>query len=250
MSKLLDTLWAVHHDPAAGHERTLGGLDIDFATGQATQVQLLQRWIDAGETVGGWKIGMTSGANRNGLGDGVRPFGFVLASRVIDSGDRLPLSRLHKGQVENELCLELGAALGAGATPASARAATRALRPAFEVNQKRLPGDVSAGVRVADDLSNWGIVVGAPTPVPDELDAMQVTLSDITGTIETVASEGHIDDHFESLAILANALGEYGLQLEPGHLVITGAYGKTPFAPGTYRGHFDCGVGDVEISLV
>ena len=67
--------------------------------------------------------------------------------------------------------------------------------------------------------------------------------------IETVASPGHIDDHYESLATLARGLAAHGHSLQPGQYVITGAYGKTPFAPGHYRGHFDLGIGEVDVHL-
>ncbi|MEQ8693523.1 MAG: hypothetical protein RIC89_22115 [Pseudomonadales bacterium] len=250
MSEILDQLWLTHQQPGGNHAAALADVQIDFDAGQQLQLELLARWQNAGETVGGWKIGMTSGASRNALGAGLRPFGFILNSRIIQSGDSLPVASLFTGQIENELCFRMQHDLGAGATRADAVAATGALLPAFEINQKRLGGSASPGLRVADDLSNWGIVVGAPAPVHDELTMLNVELHDANGVIESVASPGHIDDHFESLATLARRLAEFGQRLQAGQYVITGAYGKTPFAPGTYTGQFDCGIGDVTINLV
>lgn len=246
---IVDILWRVHNDPAGGHEQALAGRQVDFATGQLLQTELLACWLAAGEHVGGWKIGMTSGANRNGMGDGIRPFGFVLNSRIRQSGTTLDLTELHNGQVENELCLIMDRPLGKGATATDARNAVAAVAPAFEINQKRLPADATTGVRVADDLSNWGIVVGKPVREFGDLSTMTVALSNALGEIETVSSVDHIDDHFISLAILANRLSEFGLALQAGHHVITGAYGKTPFAAGTYTGVFDCGIGSVSVNL-
>ncbi len=251
MNDIVDVLWRVHNDPAGGHEAALQGTTISFEEGQRLQLALLQRWLDAGHELGGWKIGMTSGANRNGMGDGIRPFGFILKDRVKPSGATLPLAFLHKGQVENELCVVMDKPLGAGATRENARAAARGVAPAFEINQKRLPPGADTGLRVADDLSNWGIVVGDVAPVPDEetLAGMVVTLRDATGEIESVASPGHIDEHFESVAILARTLAEYGHRLQPGQPIITGAYGKTPFAAGTYSGSFEPDIGTVVVTL-
>jgi 2-keto-4-pentenoate hydratase len=251
---IVELLWRIHNDPAGGHEAALADADDDslklsLKEGQQCQLALLQRWLDQGEQLGGWKIGMTSGANRNSMGDGIRPFGFILASRIKTAADKLSVSALHRGQVENELCFLIGSELGAGATAASAFAAVEAALPAFEINQKRLPAGVSAGLRVADDLSNWGIAIGEPAAAAENLDNLTVTLSSEDGVIEQVASAGHIDNHYESLAILANTLADYGHSLQPGQYVITGAYGKTPFAPGTYRGHFDQGIGDVTVHL-
>ena len=147
----------------------------------------------------------------------------------------------------------MGAELGAGATAQTARAAVAGIAPAFEINQKRLTGAAGPGLRVADDLSNWGIVAGDTVPIPDSLEEMTVALyAERDGAdhpIESVSSRGHIDDHFESLATLARRLAEFGQQLETGQRVITGAYGKTPFAAGTYRGDFDLNVGSVAVSL-
>ena len=121
------------------------------------------------------------------------------------------------------------------------------VKPAFEINQKRLAPGAADGLRVADNLSNWGIVVGAGE-TPDKLPEL-VSIGNDQGIIESVASDGHIDDHFESLAILAARLGEFGQTLSAGQHVITGAYGKAPFAPGHYVGHFDQGIGEVDITL-
>ena len=60
---------------------------------------------------------------------------------------------------------------------------------------------------------------------------MSVTLSALTDgqtrTIEQVASEGHMDPHYQSLATLAQRLADFGHSLQPGQQIITGAYGKT-----------------------
>ena len=247
---VVDTLWQVHNDPAGGHEQALADLDeISLAQGQRYQLALLERWLAQGEQLGGWKIGMTSGANRNSMGDGIRPFGYILASRIKTAADELSVNTLHRGQVENELCFLIGRELGAGATAADAFDAVQAALPGFEINQKRLPAGAAAGLRVADDLSNWGIVIGEPVEPPADLDDLTVTLSGSEGVIEAVPSAGHIDNHYDSLAILANTLAEYGHSLQPGQYVITGAYGKTAFASGTYHGDFDPGIGRVTVHL-
>ena len=256
MSNLLDTLWHLQQqpdsDPAPLFEHAQPGAD----EGQALQFQLLDRWLNEGEELGGWKIGMTSGESRDALGVGVRPSGFVLKSRIFASGAQLPRSRLFKGGVENELCFIVGQALGDGATPKGAKSAMAGLAPGFEINQKRLPPGSAPGLRIADNLSNWGIVYGEPiteAQLSDNLSALQVTLSELTNTgeteIESVASDGYMDPHYESLAILAQRLADFGHSLTPGQQVITGAYGKTPFAPGRFAGDFSLGIGRAVLEL-
>ncbi len=255
MKNCIDTLWDIHNNPSAGFERSLldpdqvPGFPTDLESGQQLQLQLLERWLANGKALGGWKIGMTSGASRNAMGTGIRPFGFILQDRIKTGADTLSVTELHRGQIENELCFRIGKPLCSGATPADAKASVASILPAFEINQKRLHADAPAPLRIADNLSNWGIVIGEPVTPRAALETMTVTLSDENRTIEAITSQGHIDDHYESLATLANHLGQYNHALEPGQYVITGAYGKTPFAPGTFQGHFDCGIGDVTTHL-
>ena len=255
MKNCIDILWDIHNNPSAGFEQSLlepdqvPGFPTDLQSGQRLQLQLLERWLTHGKALGGWKIGMTSGASRNAMGTGIRPFGFILQDRIKTSADTLSVKELHRGQIENELCFRIGKSLGAGTTPADAKASVASILPAFEINQKRLLADAPAPLRIADNLSNWGIVIGEPVAPHEALEKMTVTLSDEHKIIEALASQGHIDDHFQSLATLANHLGQYNHALQPGQYVITGAYGKTPFAPGTFRGHFDCGIGDVTTHL-
>ncbi len=244
---LLKRLWALHTDPGSDGEGFTDALGID--EGQRVQVALMRRFLERGERIGGWKVGMTSGTSRNAMGQGVRPFGFVLASRILPSGARLSLATLARGGVENELCLVLGAPLGAQATTASARSAVVAVAPAFEINQRRLPANAQAGLRIADDLSNWGMVVGEPVDPPERLGDLTVTLCGNGRVLGRVPSEGHIDDHYASLAALARGLAAHGLELAAGQKVITGAYARTPFAQGHYRGEFDLGIGDVELEI-
>ena len=73
--------------------RAEGDYSPDFLAGaidlpQALDLQLavLQQHLDAGRTVGGWKVGLTSEASRTRLGADERPFGFVLADHTLASG--------------------------------------------------------------------------------------------------------------------------------------------------------------------
>jgi 2-keto-4-pentenoate hydratase len=246
---LLDALWRLHQHPSNAPEDRLLEADLTLDEGQALQLELLNRWLDAGESVGGWKIGMTSGASRNAMGDGIRPFGFVLASRIKSDHAQLRLPALHNGGVENELCVVIGETLGSGCTAAHARETIAGVAPGFEINQRRLPGDAPAGLRVADDLSNWGIVAGDPVTAPDALADLIVTLYKDGEEIGRVASAGHIDDHFESIATLANRLAQFGHALQPGQRVITGAYARTPFATGKFRGDFGEPIGTINVEI-
>ena len=182
--------------------------------------------------VAGWKVGLTSGAARDSMGAGFRPFGYILADRVFESGAAIALDPFRDGEtvrvgVENELCFRLDAALGAEASAADARAAVASVAPGFEINEQRLARDAGTAERLADDLNQWGIVHGTPVVLDWEtfdFGSLNVALTLDGAEAEKVAACGHIDDHFASIAALARQLARFGRALEAGSRVITGSY--------------------------
>ena len=114
--------------------------DLDEAL--AVQLSVLRRFETAGEHLGSWKVGLTSGKARDRMGKDVRPFGYILQSRVFSSGAALPVTSIMNCHIEPELCLIVGSALrGPGVDREQAKAAVRAVAPAFEINEVRVqPG--------------------------------------------------------------------------------------------------------------
>ena len=157
----------------------------------------------------------------------------------------------------SELCWVLADTLaGESVSAADARRAVAGVAPAFELNQNRLPSNATPGLRVADNLSQWGLVVGELQPLAGIV-ALDALLAELTVTLlrddelcQQVAARDHIDDHFESLARLARELARFGRGLAPGEHVITGAYTRQRVErPGTWRGEFGAILGNVEITF-
>ena len=248
-SAVLDHLWLSH---VAGRTDPGEFPQLDVEAGQALQVALIERYAANGRTVGGWKVGLTSGAARDSFGKGVRPFGFVLADRIFASNAVLSLAAIGSCGVENELCFTMGERLGKDATAETARLAVATVAPAFEVNQLRLRGRATPGLAVADNLSQWGIVIGEAQPLPDAFDyeALTIVLSRDGMPVETTHAHGHIDDHFQSIAKLSNRLATFGLALEKGHRVITGSYTRQSVpSPSRWTGAFGKELGSVHLSI-
>jgi len=206
--------------------KLVGKLSVDDA--EAIQLAILDRWCSQGESLGGWKVGMTSGSSRDLFGKGIRPFGHVLGNRVIESDDELKFAAIKRCGVENELCFVMGRDLRGSSVDASmARAAVRSVAPAFEINETRIVGEADGPARIADNLSQWGIVVGPETyPLPENFDwdEIEVVLRRDGIEVERVSARGHIDDHFESIAALARELAKFGRGLRGGEHVITGSF--------------------------
>ena len=222
--------------------------------GLRRQLEILERKVAGGEALAGWKVGLTSGTSRDAMGPGFRPFGHLLASRVFDSSATLALADFDRINVENEVCFTVGETIRAERGPVSPQdvaAAIAGVSAGFEINEPRLPAGASAEDRLADNLSQWGVVAAAPHPVDGvDLDGLEVTLSRDGAAVETVAARGHIDDHFASIAALAIQLGRFGLALEPGQRVITGAFARRPVAaPSRWQGDFGPALGTVEVTF-
>jgi len=216
------------------------------------QLEHLAELEAAGETVGGWKLGQTSGESRDAFGAGIRAFGYILTSRIFPSDTPFDWSAIGNGGIENEVCFVIARDITAPVTPETVRDALVGVAPAFEINQRRIPRTAPTVERIADDLANWGIVVGEVRPIPAswQADAMTVTLTHDGRIVESVPAAGHIDDHFASLARLANQLLPFGRHLKTGDRVITGAFGRqSQPAPGVWAGEFGDELGTVTLRI-
>jgi 2-oxo-hept-3-ene-1,7-dioate hydratase len=222
----------------------------ELTRAQYRQLDWLQALCAQGDAIGGWKLGLTSGASRDAFGPRIRPFGFILASRMLSDGDTLDWSAVETGGIENEVCFIIDSDVNEPVTPQSVREHLASVAPAFEINQRRIDRTAPAPERIADDMANWGIVVGDPVPIPANWDqsALTITLRHEDTTVATVSADGDIDDHFETLARLANQLLEFGQRLEAGQRVITGAFGRQdqPEA-GLWTGDFGPELGRVSL---
>lgn len=230
----------------AGFEQIQLGLEEALAV----QLRVLSRFEAEGEKQGGWKVGLTSGQARDRMGKDFRPFGYVLRSRIFSSGSTAPVAKIMNCSVEPELCLILGAPLrGDAVEAADAKAAVRAVAPAFEINERRVQPDKGQALLLADGLAQWGIVVGPEAPVRDNLIETTVELYRDEQLVETKTPGATMDDPYLSLARVCRLLHKYGLGLEPGQPVITGSFcHHTVAGPGHYRAVFS-GIGAVAVQF-
>ncbi|MGE0820674.1 MAG: 2-keto-4-pentenoate hydratase [Candidatus Binatia bacterium] len=227
--------------------------DVRLGLDEALTIQLgvLDRFMKAGEQLGGWKVGLTSGNARDRMGKDFRPFGYLLRSRVLSSGATAPVAKILSCSVEPELCLIVGAPLrGETVSVAEAKAAVRAVAPAFEINERRIRPEKGDALLLADGLAQWGIVVGPEAPVRDRLIDTTVELYSDGQLLETKTPGTTMDDPYLSLARLCMLLHKYGRGLEPGQPVITGSFCHHAVRqPGTYRAVFS-GIGEVSVQFV
>lgn len=226
---------------------------LNLTTAHEVQLGVLGRWLEIGESLGGWKVGMTSGSMRDALGSGVRPFGFILAGRILATDSEVDLARIGRCGCEPELALRIRSRLaGYDVDAQQAREAVGGVLPAFEINQRRLSGESDGPVRVADDLSQWGIVVGEEIELTEDFDPAALEVEFRSGRVLLARASGGpqwIDDPFCSLATLVRRLALHGLGLEPGQIVLTGAFAKHEvLGPSEYSASFS-GLGEVHVAF-
>lgn len=245
---ILENLYAMrryHRKPA-----DLSRVGLSLEDGLKIQLAVLRRFEESGELLGGWKVGLTSGSNRDRMGKDFRPFGYVLKSRVVRSGVEISRANILNCQIEPEICLVMGKPLHGGTVSiAEAKAAVRGVAPAFEINEIRVPRDWNEGLRLGDGLSQWGIVLGPESAVRDELNQTTLELFREGERILTSTPGATMDDPYLSLARLCQLLHKHGLGLQAGQPVITGAFCHEPVArPGRYRALFT-NVGEVSVEF-
>jgi len=182
-----------------------------FEDGERVQLATLERRIASGEQLGGWKVGLTSGAARDSFGPGIRPFGHLLKSRIFPTGSEIDLKRIAKPGIETEMCFRVGRRIsGKDVSVDTVRAGIAAVMPAFEINEDRIEGPQDQGLRVADNLRQWGVVIGREAPLSESTwNTVVSTLSHDGKLLESVSARGHIDNHFASIQSLVRELAKF-----------------------------------------
>jgi 2-keto-4-pentenoate hydratase len=227
---------------------------LDLAQALDLQLAVLQGHLDAGASIGGWKVGLTSEASRTKLGADERPFGFVLADRTLASGASIDSSTIHSLSVETEMCFTIGSDIdNPSIGPDAVLDHVSQVGAGFELNEAR-PGSARPDfcAMVTDCLTNWGIVSGPGIPPTSAaaLSSTRITMERNGAQVFDGVSSDHVDDHTISLCRLVEQLARHGQMLRAGQKVITGAFARFPAAPGDHwRADFH-GIGSVEIDVV
>ena len=194
---------------------------LDAAAIQVETVKML------GERAAGYKV---AGANTDSV-----MWGIVLASRLLESGARMPATMVPMLGIEAEIAFRVDADIPeheASWTAEAFNSIVTAL-PAIEVVATRFASydDTPRLDRAADFMSNGALICGEPQPDWDRFDlsSIAVTLSIGEKAVETVGGHPTNDPRIPALAFL-NAAGRPAIPR--GTIITTGAYAKLPARPG------------------
>jgi 2-oxopent-4-enoate/cis-2-oxohex-4-enoate hydratase len=200
---------------------------IDITDAYRIQSRMVQRRIDAGETIVGKKVGATSEAVMTLLGLDEPDFGQLLSGMVYSDGDIIKLDSLIQPRAEGEIAFVLKHDLvGPGVTAVDVLRATDYVVPCFEIVDSRIDNwDIKVVDTIADNASCGVYVLGIHRKDPLEVDlALTGMTIEVDGElVATGAGAAVKGSPVNSLIWLANTLGELGIACKAGEVILTGS---------------------------
>ncbi|WP_114314065.1 2-keto-4-pentenoate hydratase [Thermus caldifontis] len=228
----LEEAWENRRPVPPLSERGLRGLEAAYRVQEAWNSIRLAK----GDRVVGRKIGLTSKAVQAQLGVDQPDFGNLWASRFLGVGGRteVPFDLFLQPRVEGELAFLIGRRLeGPGATPQEVLAATEALAFAIEIVDSRIAEwRIRIEDTVADNASFGAFVVGSweMSLLEEDLSTLGLVLYRNGQMVAQGVGAACLGHPARAVAWLANTLGAYGVFLEPGDVVMSGAWAPVQVA--------------------
>ncbi len=206
---------------------------IQIEDSYAISTAVAQHKIRNGAKLIGHKVGLTSKAMQASSKIDEPDYGHLLDSMLIPEGAKIPHSNFCLPRVEVELAFVLGQPLkGPGIGLIDVLRATEYVVPALEIVDARLVDQRKICDTVADNGAAAGLVLGGRPIKPMDVDlrwvsALMYRNSEIE---ETGVAAGVLGHPALGVAWLANKLGQHGVGLEAGHIVLSGSFTRVVFA--------------------
>lgn len=201
------------------------GITLDDA--YRIQLRTIARRVEAGERHVGKKVGLTAAVVQKLFGVDQPDFGHLLSGMSHSSGATLDAARFIQPKAEGEIAFLLKHDLaGPGVTTAQVLAATECVLPCFEIVDSRIRDwKIKVQDTVADNGSSAAFVIGDRGVSPRSLDLTTAGLvleknGELVGTGAGAATLGNPAN---AVAWLANALGQYGIALKAGEVILSGS---------------------------
>jgi len=228
--------------------------DITIDDAYAISTEVCNRKIAAGAKLIGHKVGLTSKAMQRSSQIDEPDFGYLLDNMMIADGASVKHENFCLPRVEVELAFVMGKTLkGPGVGLTDVLRATEYVVPALEIVDARLQDPRKIFDTVSDNGAAAGIVVGGRPVGP-----MDVDLRWVGGIMyrnaeieETGVAAGVLGHPALGVAWLANKIGQHGVALEPGHLVLAGSFTRVVHARKGDTLHGDFGaLGGIALQFV
>lgn len=204
---------------------TYPGITIEEAYG--IQLKVVNARVAGGRKVVGKKIGLTSPAMQEMLKVNEPDYGHLLDDMLVYQGMGMSASRLLQPRIEGEIAFVLGRDLtGPGITPADVVRATEGVTAALEIIDSRIRDwKIKIQDTVADNASSAAFVLGAKMVAAKEIDLRYVgfVMTRNGQFVGAGAGAAVLGSPIQSVAWLANKMGEYGISLKAGEVILSGA---------------------------
>jgi len=195
----------------------------------AYQVQLegVKIKLERGKKIVGKKIGLTSKAMQDLFGVREPDYGHLLDDMLVLPGQACKRDELIQPKVEGEIAFVLKETLkGPGVTVCDVLRSTEFVIPALEIVDSRIRDwKIKLEDTIADNGSSARFVLGSKAVSVKNLDLRLIGMvfeknGRIVGTGAGAAVWGH---PASAVAWLANKLAEFGIALEAGEIILSGA---------------------------
>jgi 2-oxo-hept-3-ene-1,7-dioate hydratase len=228
--------------------------NITIEDAYAISTAVAKHKIANGAKLIGHKVGLTSKAMQASSQINEPDYGHLLDNMMIADGAKIPHENFCVPRVEVELAFVLGKPLkGPGLTVVDVLRATEYVVPALEIVDARVQNPRKIYDTVSDNGAAAGIVIGGRPVGPNDVDLRWVGgIMYRNGEIEeTGLAAGVLGHPALGVAWLANKLGQMGVTLEAGHLVLAGSFTRVVFAQKGDTLHGDFGqLGSVAVQFV
>jgi len=201
----------------------------EITTEEAYQIQLItvERQLSEGRRVVGKKIGLSSPAMQQMFNVTEPDYGHLLDDMLVQQGGALIASRLLQPRIEGEIAFILERDLiGPGITPTDVIRATAGVTAALEIIDSRIRDwRIKIQDTIADNASSAAFVLGSKMIPLTDLDLRYVgfVMTKNGRLVSTGAGAAVLGSPAQSVAWLANKMGEYGISLKAGEIILSGA---------------------------
>jgi 2-oxo-3-hexenedioate decarboxylase len=198
-------------------------VDLGVADAYAIQAQSVGRRLQRGERLVGVKMGLTSRAKMVQVGVDEVIWGRLTDAMRVADGGTVSLGRYVHPRVEPEIAFLLGAPLAGAVSGAEALAAVAAVAPAAEIIDSRFENfRFSLPDVIADNSSSSGFVVGGWRDPSTDIGNLGMVLERNGRPVEIGSSAAILGDPVRSLVEASRMVGDAGLTLQPGWIVLAG----------------------------
>ena len=207
--------------------------DIDMEDAYKIQDALVEKKVQSGLTIKGWKIGLTSKAMQDALKIDIPDSGILFDNMLFDSGDSIPSDRFIETRIEAEIAFCVNKTLKGNINRDEVLDATDYVFPILEILDTRIDRkDVNTGQlrtvydTISDNAANAGVVIGHEKHDPKNFDLRRVgAIVYRNGEVEeTGMGAGVLDDPVSGIIWLVKRLSQFNQTINPGEIILSGSF--------------------------